>query len=103
MVSGVALLAGGALLAVFAGLLTGAAGGAFSVAVPDLRQTTTSANTAARSPIAMNPKAIPPLTVTPSAHQAPSPGTASAIPGGYALARGVLHAGAGNLNYGSPT
>ena len=45
----------------------------------------------------MNPKAMPPLTVTPSAHQVPSPGTASAIPGRYALARGVLHAGAYGL------
>jgi len=101
--SGVSAVRPGVLVAAAAGLEAAPAGwpGVLSVAVPDLRQTTTSANTAARSPIAMNTKAMPPLTVTPSAHQVPSPGTASAIPGKYALARGVLHAGACGRYYGS--
>ena len=101
--AGVSAVRPGVLVAAAAGLEAAPAGwpGALSVAVPDLRQTTTSANTAARSPIAMNTKAMPPLTVTPSAHQVPSPGTASAIPGKYALARGVLHAGACGRYYGS--
>ena len=101
--AGVSAVRPGVLVAAAAGLEAVAAGwpGVLSVAVPDLRQTTTSANTAARSPIAMNTRAMPPLTVTPSAHQVPSPGTASAIPGKYALARGVLHAGACGRYYGS--
>ena len=61
----------GAEAALWTTLSSAVPAGAFSVPVPDLRQTTTSANTAARSPIAMNTKEIPPFTVTPSAHQAP--------------------------------
>ena len=61
----------GAEAALWTTLSSAVAAGAFSVPVPDLRQTTTSANTAARSPIAMNTKEIPLFTVTPSAHQAP--------------------------------
>ena len=72
-------------------------GGAFSVAVPDLRQTTTRANTAARSPIAMNTNEIPLFTVTPSAHQALVIGHRKCVTREYALARGVLHAGACGL------
>ena len=96
----------GVLAAAAAGLEAAPGGlpGVLRVAVPDLRQTTTSANTAARSPIAMNTREISPFTVTPSAHQAPgyrAPQVCDTRE--YALARGVLHAGAGNLNYGSPT
>jgi hypothetical protein len=78
-------------------------GGDLRVAVPDLRQTTTSANTAARSPIAMNTKEIPPLTVTPSAHRVPVTGHRRCDTRAYALARGVLHAGAGGLRLRSLT
>jgi hypothetical protein len=49
----------------------------------------------------MNTKEIPLFTVTPSAHQALVIGHRKCDTREYALARGVLHAGACGLNYGS--
>jgi hypothetical protein len=49
----------------------------------------------------MNTKEIPLFTVTPSAHQALVIGHRKCVTREYALARGVLHAGAYGLNYGS--
>ena len=72
-----ALAAGAEVLAARAGLVIpgeAAPGGAFRVAVADLRKTMTRANTVASSPITMNASAIPPLTVTPFRSSGPVSG-----------------------------